>query len=288
MVTGISTGAIMAPFAFLGSAYDAPIKEMYTTYSTKDLVKKLNLLTTITGSAAPDTKPLQKMLVKYIDQGVVQAIATEYEKGRRIFIGTTNLDAKRPVIWNIGLIAATHRPDAPALIRTIILASASIPGAFPPVIIEVEAGGKRYDEMHVDGGTATQVFLYPADVNWEFVIQNLEVKGTPRVFRIRNSFLDPEYEAVETKIFPIANISMDSLIRTQGIGDMYRIYLDCQRDGIEYNLAYVPETFGLKPNESFDPFYMGKRFDLGYRMAEKATHGIRFRQDLNEKTFDIL
>ena len=270
MVTGVSTGALMAPFAFLGSAYDNQIKEMYTTYSTKDLVTKYNILNTLTGSSAEDTTPLRKMLAKYINKQIMEAIAAEYKKGRRLWIGTTNIDAKRPVIWNIGLIASSGQPDALELIHKIILASASIPAVFPPVLFEVEANGMRYDEMHVDGGTASQVFLYPANLDWKLVIQKFEVKGTSKVYVIRNSFIKPDWETVYPKILPIAGVSISSLIRTQGIGDMYRIYLDCQRDGLEFNMAYIPRTFDLKPNEDFDPVYMGKLFDLGYQMARNG------------------
>jgi predicted acylesterase/phospholipase RssA len=270
MVTGVSTGALMAPFAFLGSAYDNQIKEMYTTYSTKDLVTKYNILNTLTGSSAEDTTPLRKMLAKYINKQVMEAIAAEYKKGRRLWIGTTNIDAKRPVIWNIGLIASSGQPDALELIHKIILASASIPAVFPPVLFEVEANGMRYDEMHVDGGTASQVFLYPADLDWKLVIQKFEVKGTVKAYVIRNSFLKPDWETVHPKILPIAGVSISSLIRTQGIGDMYRIYLDCQRDGLEFNMAYIPRTFDLKPKEDFDPVYMGKLFDLGYQLARNG------------------
>ena len=279
MVTGISTGAIMAPFAFLGPAYDAQLKEMYTIYSTKDLVLKRNILAALTGSSLDDTTPLSDMIAKYVNRQVMEAIAAEHRKGRRLWIGTTNLDARRPVIWNLGLIAASGRPGALELIHRVILASASIPAFFPPVLIEVEAGGRRYDEMHVDGGTAAQVFLYPAGFDWRLVIQNLEVKGTPKAYVIRNSFLQPDWETVKPKILAIAGESINSLIRTQGIGDMYRIYLDCQRDGLEYNLAYIPEDFDLKPKEDFDPVYMGKLFDLGYQLAadgypwEKAPPG---------------
>lgn len=279
MVTGISTGAIMAPFAFLGPAYDAQLKEMYTIYSTKDLVLKRNILAALTGSSLDDTTPLSDMIAKYVNRQVMEAIAAEHRKGRRLWIGTTNLDARRPVIWNLGLIAASGRPGALELIHRVILASASIPALFPPVLIEVEAGGRRYDEMHVDGGTAAQVFLYPAGFDWRLVIQNLEVKGTPKVYVIRNSFLQPDWETVKPKILAIAGESINSLIRTQGIGDMYRIYLDCQRDGLDYNLAYIPEDFDLKPKEDFDPVYMGKLFDLGYQLAadgypwEKAPPG---------------
>jgi predicted patatin/cPLA2 family phospholipase len=270
MVTGISTGAIMASFAFLGSAYDDQLKEMYTTYSTKDLVKKHSILSTITGSSAADTAPMRKMLGKYVNQQVMEAIAAEYRKGRRLYIGTTNIDARRPVIWNVGLIACSGQPGALELIRKIILASASIPAIFPPVLFEVEANGKRYDEMHVDGGAASQVFLYPADLDWKLIVQHFEVKGIPKVYVVRNSFLKPDWETVHPKILPIAGVSISSLIRTQGIGDMYRIFLDCQRDGLDYNLAYIREDFDLKPNEDFDPVYMGKLFDFGYQLTKNG------------------
>jgi len=270
MVTGISTGALMAPFIFLGPAYDAQLKEMYTSYSTEDLVTRRNILSALTGSSVLDTTPMQNMMVKYIDQEIVAAIAAEHQKGRRLWIGTTNLDAQRPVIWNIGEIAASGQPGAVELIRKIILASASIPAIFPPVLFEVEAEGKPYDEIHVDGGTASQVFLYPADLDWKKILQHFEVKGSPKVYVIRNSFLQPNWETVQPEIIDIANVSIDSLIRTQGIGDMYRIYLDCQRDGLEYHLAYIPENFDVISKEDFDPVYMGKLFDLGYQMARNG------------------
>ena len=270
IVTGISTGALMAPFVFLGSAYDTQLKEMYTTYSTKDLLIKHSILNALTGSSAADTAPLKKMIAKYIDQQVMEAIAVEYKKGRRLYVGTTNIDAKRPVIWNIGLIATSGRSGALELIHKVMVASAAIPAVFPPMLIEVEANGKRYDEMHVDGGVVSQVFIYPADLHWKNVMQKLEVKGTSKVYVIRNSFLKPDWETVHPKILPIASVSINSLIRTQGIGDIYRIYLDCQRDGLEFNMAFIPETFDMKPKEEFDKDYMGKLFDLGYQMAKNG------------------
>ena len=267
IVTGISTGALIAPFAFLGQAYDARLKEMYTTISTDDLIIKLNILSAITGTAAVKTTPMQKTLAKYINQEVMEAIAAEYKTGRRLYVATTNLDAKRPVIWNIGLIACSGQPAALQLIHKIILASASIPAYFPPVLFEVEADGERYDEMHVDGGTASQVFLYPAELDWKHLLSKFEVKGRPTAYVIRNSALVPEWETIKPKILPIASESIDSLIRTQGIGDMYRIYLDCQRDGIDFKMAYIPADFDSKPKEDFDPVYMTELFNLAYKMA---------------------
>ena len=239
-------------------------------YSTGDLIKKRNILAAITGDAASSTEPLKRLIAKYFNQKVIEAIAAEWRKGRVLFIGTTDLDADRPVIWNITRIAASGDPKAVELIHKVLLASASIPVAFPPVIIEVEANGQRYDEMHADGGTSTQIFLYPVGIRWDMVVKKLEVKGTPNVYLIRNASMVPERVAVKPKVFPIAGRAIPSLIRTQGIGDMYRIYLGTRRDGLNYHLAYIPDDFKEKQKEMFDPEYMRKLFDLGYRMAKSG------------------
>jgi predicted acylesterase/phospholipase RssA len=129
------------------------------------------------------------MLKSYIDTDVIEAIAREHVRGRRLYIGTVNLDASRSVIWSIGAIAASDYPRKEELIHEVLQASASIPVAFPPVVIPVEADGRTFDEMHVDGGTGSQVFVYPAAVNWKEVIGKLKVRGAPRVYVIRNAFL---------------------------------------------------------------------------------------------------
>lgn len=270
MVTGISTGALTAPFAFLGSEYDQQLKEVYTTYTTKDLVTERGTLEGLTGDAMADTAPLRLLIEKYFNDEVLTAIAAEHRKGRTLSVGTTNLDAQRPVIWNIGRIAASGASNAKELIHDIILASASIPVAFPPVMIEVEANGQRYDEMHVDGGGASQVFLYPLGIDWARVEKKLAVKGIPQVYMIRNSKLDPKWKTIDRKLAPIASRTIDSLIRTQGIGDMYRIYLGAKRDGLDYHLAYIPADFDEEQKEVFDPEYMGKLFDRGYAMAKQG------------------
>jgi len=269
-VTGISTGALIAPFAFLGSEYDKQLKEIYTKYSTKDLISKRNRLVGLTSDAMADTSLLRSVIAKYVDEDMVQAIGTEYLKGRELMIGTTNLDAKRPVIWDIGRIATSGVPRAKELIHDVMLASASIPVLFPPVMIEVEAGSDHYDELHVDGGVTTQVFFYPMGVDWGRIEEKLASKGTPRVYMIRNSKLEPEGETIEPSVQPIASSSIDSLIRIQGIGDMYRIYLTANRDGLDYHLAYIPNNFNEQPKELFDPEYMKKLFELGYNMARQG------------------
>jgi hypothetical protein len=149
-----------------------------------------------------------------------------------------------------------------------MLASASIPGAFPPVRINVQAQGQVYDELHVDGGTTAQVFVYPAAIDWRELMERLDVPGEANIFVIRNSALDPHPEEVEPNLVSIAGRSISSLIRTQGIGDLYMIYMLTVRDGGSYHLAYIPEDFDLQSQEPFDKAYMNELFDLGWRQGK--------------------
>jgi predicted patatin/cPLA2 family phospholipase len=270
IVTGVSTGALTAPFAFLGPGYDEQLKAVYTTTSTKDILKIRSKLKILTGDSAASSEALQKLLVKYINQDIMEAIASEHLKGRRLFIGTVNLDAGRPVIWSIGEIAASGNPNALDLIRDILLASASIPGIFPPVFVEVQSNGVTYDEMHVDGGTASQVFIYPTGVDLSKILEKLEVEGTPSAYIIRNSRMEPEWKTVKPKLRPILSRTTDTLIMNQGYGDLYRIYLRNQQDGVDFNLAFIPDEFNLQAKEAFDQEYMGKLFDLGYQMGKQG------------------
>jgi predicted patatin/cPLA2 family phospholipase len=267
IVTGISTGALIAPFAFLGSDYDDDLERLYTTLSTKDLVKKRSLLSAVTSDAVTDTEPLRKLLKELVSREMIAEIARETGRGRRLVIGTTNIDARRPVLWNIGAIAKVATDEADQLIRDILLASASIPGAFPPVRIPVRVGDEIYDELHVDGGVTSQVFLYPAQLDLREASDMAGASREQSVFVIRNSQLDARWSEVKPKLAPVALASIDALIRTQGLGDLYRIYLGAKRDDMPFYLAYIPSSFDLRPNEQFDPEYMRALFDLAYEEA---------------------
>ena len=270
LVTGISTGALTAPFAFLGPDYDHVIKKIYTTVSTDDILLKRGMIEGLTGDAMFSSDPLKKLIAEYVDEEVMKAIAAEHMKGRTLLVGTTHLDAGRPVIWRIDTIAASGAPNALELIRSVLLASASIPCAFPPVFIEVEANGELYDEIHVDGGTASQVFLYPAALDWGRVVEALDIKGEQRIYVLRNSQLRPRWKTVTPRLAQIVGSTISTLIKTQGVGDLYRIYLGAQRDQLDYNLAYIPSDFNEQQKEAFDPEYMQRLFDLGYEMAKSG------------------
>ncbi|MDH3542239.1 MAG: patatin-like phospholipase family protein [Desulfobulbaceae bacterium] len=273
MVTGISTGALTAPFAFLGPEYDEVLEEVYTGISTNNIGRRRNFLTRIFSVSIVDTQPLRTLIEHYIDTDIIAAIAREDRKGRRLFIGTVNLDAGRPVIWNIGAIAASEHPGKLELIHDVLQASSALPIVFPPQVITVNAKAKTYDEMHVDGGIGAQVFVYPATINWKLITEKLKVPGTPNVFVIRNGSIYPDFASIEQRKLPMLPIgirSIDSLLRSQGLGDIFRIYALCLRDGYDFNLAFIPADFKEESNERFDPVYMGKLFDLGYQMAKSG------------------
>ena len=270
LVTGVSTGALSAPFAFAGPAYDAALKEVYTTISAKDIAEPRSMLSALTGDAMADNAPLSKLVAKYVDQALLDTIAAEYAKGRLLLVGTTDLDARRGIIWNLGKIAASRDPKALELFRTLLVTSAAIPGAFPPSMIDVEINGQPYQEMHVDGGATAQVFVYPPSLDIKAMERKTGNQRERRVYVIRNSRLDPEWAQVERSTMTIAGRAISSLIHTQGIGDLYRIYLTTQRDGVDFNLAYIPDSFNAPHKEEFDTEFMRQLYAVGYDMAAKG------------------
>jgi hypothetical protein len=213
-----------------------------------------------------DNAPLRQTVAKYFNQAMLDAIAAEYRKGRVLLIGTTDLDARRPVIWNITKIAASGQPHALKLVQDLLVASAAIPGAFPPMMIDVDVDGKHYQEMHVDGGASAQVFVYPPGLN-------LSTSGVVRkrtLYVIRNARLDPDWAKVDRSTMTIAARAISSLIQTQGMGDLYRIYSISERDGLDFNLAFIPKSFTRTLKEPFETAYMKALYDVGYDMAVKG------------------
>jgi predicted acylesterase/phospholipase RssA len=267
-VTGVSTGALIAPFAFLGPKYDYVLERVYTTTSPKDIFKKRGIIKGIFGDAMADSRPLANVIAEYVNQQLMDEIAAEYAKGRVLLVGTANLDSLEPVIWDMTAIAASKDPNAIPLFRNILLASASIPGAFPPVLIDVNVSGTRYQEMHVDGGTMAQVFFYPPSVNLAEAGADMQRKRTLSI--IRNARLDADWASVERRTMSIAARAIGSLTRTQGIGDLYRIYTTSQRDGIDFNLTYIPRTFNTPHLEEFDTNYMRELYAVGQQAAKSG------------------
>jgi predicted acylesterase/phospholipase RssA len=267
VVTGVSAGALIAPFAFLGPAYDRQLIAMWTRYGTRDLIVRRPLAALFGGSALADTGPLADLIARYADRSLLEAIAREYRKGRLLLIATTNLDAQRPVIWNMTQIAAAGGPRALTLFRQVMLASASIPGVFPPVHIRVEAGGVMREEMHVDGGTTQKVFIAPLQLRLHVFDPLYSAPPQHRIFVITNSKLAPEWGPPKDDTRSITERSLHTLSKSQEAGDLIRLYLFAKRDGAEFNLAAIPSNFPGQSREPFDRQYMRALFDVGFFQA---------------------
>jgi hypothetical protein len=228
------------------------------------------MIAAVENDGMADNQPLWGLISKHIDQALLDAVAEQHRRGRILLIGTTNLDARQPVIWNMGNIAASGAPGAVDLYRSILLASAAIPGAFPPTMVRVEVDGQAYDEMHVDGGASAQVFLYPPSM--QSVARSLgeEMNRRGTVYVIRNSWLSSTYDPSNRRTIDIAARAISSLIQTQGFGDLYRIYLTSQRDALDFNLAFIGSEFTYGPVEQFDTGFMNALFDYGYELGRNG------------------
>jgi hypothetical protein len=270
-VSGVSTGALIAPLAFLGSAYDGLLRKIYTSVTPADILEKRNIMAAVTNDGMADNRPLWDLISRSIDEALLSRIAEEHRKGRILLISTTNLDARQPVIWNMGKIAASGDPKALDLCRAILLASAALPGVLPPSMIRVEVDGTPYEEMHVDGGASAQAFLYPPSMAEVARTMGREMTREGRVYVIRNSTLGGTWSRIERRTINIAGHAITSLIHAQGLGDLYRIYLTTQRDGFDFNLAYIGPDFTFEnKKEEFDTRYMQALFDYGYRLCRQG------------------
>jgi len=264
IVTGVSTGALTSPFAFLGSEYDDQLRTAYTTLHDEDVFRIRSIFAIVRGDSFATTGPLYQTISYYIDESILRAVAREHARGRRLFVLTTNLDTQRPVVWNMGAIAASGQEDALDLFRRIIIASAAIPVAFPPQYIEVTAQGENYTEMHVDGGLMDQVFLHLPTSD---LVRNKSENSDLRAYVIRNSKLGGEYSAMTPFIIPIVTRTIASLVKSQGLGDLYEIYEQTQEAGAEYRLAFVPDDMEVDHHDMFDPQAMKKMFHASFSMA---------------------
>jgi predicted acylesterase/phospholipase RssA len=271
VVTGVSTGALSAPFAFLGSAYDQHLKQVYTDSSADEIFRQRPILAAVTNDAMADSAPLRRMIAYYVNDEVVRRIAEEYNKGRLLFILTTNLDQGRPVIWNLGAIAASGHPGSRELLIDVLLASASIPAVFPPVMVDVTIGGQQYQEMHVDGGAVAQAFLYPPSFSLSRATASLGISAAQfraqrkrTAYVIRNGRIARPEEKVDRETLAIAKQAIATMTASSGVNDTYRIYLTTKRDGVDFNLAFIGDDFTVPYKGPFDKGYMRALYEYGY------------------------
>ncbi len=273
LVTGISTGALSAPFAFLGSQWDPQLKSVYTDITLDDVIEQRGYTAAIWNDGLADNTPLLGTISRYLNHDMLADIAREYDRGRLLLIGTSNLDAQAPVVWNIGAIARSGHPKALDTVRRILLASAAIPGAFSPVLFDVTLNGQPYQELHVDGGTFAQAFLYPASLSRfrrERIARRQKV-APARAWVLRNARLDPEWASVDRRTIGIAGRAITSMIAASGMNDVQRIYAAAEHDGVQYNLAFIGADFTVPYDKPFDPAFMRPLFEYGRQRALAGT-----------------
>jgi predicted acylesterase/phospholipase RssA len=269
IVTGVSTGALMAPFAFLGPAYDDALREFYTTTTTRNIFRPLSLLPQLLGGESlADSGPLRALIERHVAPELLHQVALAHAAGRRLYFGTVDLDSQNFVVWNMGLIAASGAANALEMFRKVMLASASIPVAFAPVLFEVEADGRRYDEMHVDGAVGANVF-YSGGV-FSFSEARAGVGrgvGQEEIFIIHNGQLPPVPRVTPRSVRAIASRSFASASKAAFVGDLFRIYAVAVREQAGFKWITMPTGVEMKRSELFDTVLMQALYDLGYSNA---------------------
>ena len=274
IVTGISTGALIAPFAMLGSDYDAILKKSYTTTTADDVFKMRPITSVFWGESLADNHPLLELVHDVATDEVIDAVGKAHKNGQRLFIGTTNFDAQRAVIWNMGAVANSKHPEAYRVFREILVASAAIPVFFPPILLDVEVNGEVYDEMHVDGGTVGQMFFYGATLDWKNVLAEAsggkELVDHSTLYVIVDGEVDPKSKAIRRRLMPMTERTINTLIKVSAWSALYRMYLHAEQGGYSFKYVGLPDTYQSQSDKPYDPEEMSRMFDIGYKMGLKG------------------
>jgi predicted patatin/cPLA2 family phospholipase len=274
VVTGVSTGALISTFAFLGPDYDDELKEAYTTVDASRIYVARNLFSLIWSESATDNTPFRDMIDRYLTEKVLDEVAAEHRKGRRLYIMTTDLDRELPVIWDLGAIASSSSPRRLALYRQVVLASASIPAVFPPVLIDVTLDGKKYDELHVDGGVFTQSFFIGNAIDLKKTVRDAHPDwnrdAVHRLYVIRNGRIDAQTRVTERSLGSISGNSITTMLKVSGLNDLYRLYVGQLTGELEFYYVAFPVGYVPVSAEEFNKEEMNKEYELGYKYGSEG------------------
>ncbi len=266
VVSGVSTGALIAPFAFLGPAYDAALRDVYTSGIAESLLSTPSIVRAVFGSGLFVNTHLRELVARYVDQDMLETIAAENAKGRKLLVITTNLDTQRTVIWDMGRIAALRSTKALSLFRDVLAASASIPVVFPPMQINAEANGRRFQEMHVDGGVTAPVLTLPD----AFLLRNgAFAKGVRmNIFILINNKVERDFQLVPNNTIDIAARASASVTKTQTRSVLYETYNVARRNNFGFNLTYIDKDLPSPSSFDFETSYMRSLYQYGYDKAK--------------------
>jgi hypothetical protein len=267
VVTGVSTGALIAPYAFLGAEYDAELERLYTSMRRESIfLPRLLLLDSIVSS-----EPLQQQIAAGATPETLQKIAEAHRQGRRLYVGTTNLDAKQLVVWDMGAIAARNTPESGGLFQKVLLASCSVPGLLPPVPIDIEIDGRRFTELHVDGGVTASLFLRAAMIGIG-PGSSLPPHMRPSIWVIVAGKLRQAAAPAKRELFSIAGQSLNTVLQAKMEGELTRLFMLARYAKADFRLAGIPQDYDLPGDAmSFQPSAMRQLFDEGYRGGKEGT-----------------
>jgi hypothetical protein len=268
IVTGASSGALIAPFAFLGTGQDQALRTIFTSGEMENLLQSDGLMG-LFGNGLYKTAPLRELIARHIDAKLLEAIARENRAGRRLYVVTTNIDAQRTAIWDMGKIAASDDPGALELFRNILTASASIPGLFSPVLIDVEAKGRHFAEMHVDGGVTANVLIVPEAV----LLSGTPLfapNARPKIYIVMNGKLAPEFEVVKDTTLPIVRRSFETSVRANTHNTLVASYQFAKRRDWEFNLAAIDSDYPQSQTSGFATAYMRQLFEYGNQRGQSG------------------
>lgn len=260
IVTGVSTGALMAAMAFVGPEYDDELEEVYTQTESGDIFRN-KPLTAVFGDSLLDYTPLKQQIERVIDQALLDKVAREHQKGRRLYVATTNLDAGKLVVWDMGLIAASDHSRRVRIFQKILRASAAIPAFFKPVYIRPDPA-REERQMHVDGGVKAPVlirsfmFAHPARRRTLYVIMNGQMKLAERD------------EAVSPEVTGITQKAIQELMRGLTYKTLYQGYVTARHAKADFHMIAIPDDVSAtKDALEFDPQEMGGLFEAGKKLG---------------------
>ncbi|WP_153912347.1 patatin-like phospholipase family protein [Shewanella sp. TC10] len=273
IVTGVSAGALIAPFAFLGGDEIPRLKQVMLGISDKEVIGKRNFLNTLFKDGFSNGDNMLEFIAHVYNPEMIEQIAKQHQAGRRLFIGTTQFDSGRLSIWNIGQIANSDIENKQALIHQIIAASSSIPGVFPPQFIQVNYQGEQYEELHVDGGLSAQMFFEPTKTDYNQISKALGLSQQPYIHVIRNGMFNMPYEATPDKGMALLTRSIKSLTVLQSRGDLYKMLYDSELQQIDLHFTYVDDEFTApsKTKAMFDLEYMKTLYQYGFDKVANDT-----------------
>ena len=266
-VTGVSAGALAAPFAFLGPKYDGALEEIYTRYDAAHLYTSRIL--GFFSNALDDTAPLRRLIESYVTDAFLDEVAGEYRIGRRLLVASTDLDAERPMFWDLSAIAASGNPGRKTLFVDLLLASSAIPGLFPPMVIPVRTqDGQMYTELHIDGGATAELVFAPPNISLASYEDKVFGKRRERtLYVIRNGKLAPESATTPERALDIAERAVSTLVKNQVLANLRLLARAAREGGTNLRFVAVPSSFSTAAQTDFDTAYTKKLFEAGRQVG---------------------